>query len=100
MEAVQRKGAMLRNGLTDMGFDTGDSETPVVPVAIGDELATATFWKDLLECGVYTNPVIFPAVAMGKAILRTSCMATHTDENIEFVLEQFQTLGRKHGHLP
>jgi 8-amino-7-oxononanoate synthase len=100
VDEVQRKGAMLRNGLQEMGFDTGDSDTPIIPVTIGDELSTVTFWKELLERGVYTNPVIFPAVAMGKALLRTSCMATHTDEQIEFVLEQFQTLGRKHGHLP
>jgi 8-amino-7-oxononanoate synthase len=100
VETVHRHGETLRNGLQEMGFDTGESETPIIPVAIGDEVATVTFWRDLLECGVYTNPVIFPAVAIGKALLRTSCMATHTDENIEFVLEQFQTLGRKHGLLP
>ncbi|MDP2675894.1 MAG: pyridoxal phosphate-dependent aminotransferase family protein [Dehalococcoidia bacterium] len=97
---VQRKGDTLRNGLRDMGFDTGDSQTPIIPVTIGDEVATLTFWRDLLECGVYTNPVMFPAAAMGKALLRTSCMATHTDEQIEFALEQFQSLGRKHGLLP
>lgn len=100
VEEVQRKGRMLREGLSDMGFDTGDSGTPIIPVTIGDELATVTFWRDLLERGVYTNPVIFPAVNMGRALLRTSCMATHTDEQIEFALEQFQTLGRKHGLLP
>ncbi len=100
VETVQRKGAMLRDGLRDMGFDTGDSQTPIVPVTIGDERATVTFWRDLLERGVYTNPVIFPAVPMGKALLRTSCMATHKDEHIESALEQFQTLGREHGLLP
>lgn len=100
VQEVQRKGDMLRNGLSEMGFDTGESQTPVIPVTIGDEVATVTFWRDLLDCGVYTNPVIFPAVAMGKAILRTSCMATHTDEHIEFALEQLHTLGRKHGLLP
>jgi 7-keto-8-aminopelargonate synthetase-like enzyme len=100
VETVQRKGAMLRDGLRDMGFDTGDSQTPIVPVSIGDELATVTFWRDLLERGVYTNPIMFPAVGMGKALLRTSCMATHKDEHIESSLEKFQALGRKHGLLP
>jgi 8-amino-7-oxononanoate synthase len=100
VETVQRKGAMLRDGLRDMGFDTGDSQTPIVPVSIGDELATVTFWRDLLEQGVYTNPIMFPAVGMGKALLRTSCMATHKDEHIESALEKFQALGRKHGLLP
>ena len=100
VEAAHRHGETLRSGLNEMGFDTGESQTSIIPVTIGDELATVTFWRDLIECGVYTNPVIFPAVAIGKALLRTSCMATHKDEQIEFVLEQFQTLGRKHGLLP
>ncbi len=100
VEEVQRKGDMLRNGLRDMGFDTGESQTPIIPVTIGDEVATVAFWRDLLERGVYTNPIMFPAVGVGKALLRTSCMATHTDEQIEFALEQFQALGRKHGLLP
>jgi 8-amino-7-oxononanoate synthase len=86
-----------RDGLSSLGFDVGESQTPIVPVNVGDEYHTVMFWKLLLENGVYTNPVIYPAVPMGKAMLRTSCMATHTPEQIEQALEQFRTVGRKQG---
>jgi 8-amino-7-oxononanoate synthase len=86
-----------REGLSSMGIDTGTSQTPIVPVNVGDEYSTVMFWKSLLEEGVYTNPVIYPAVPMGKAMLRTSCMATHTPQQIEQALERFRTVGRKQG---
>lgn len=86
-----------REGLRSMGFDVGQSQTPIVPVNVGDEYATVTFWKSLLEEGVYTNPVIYPAVPMREAILRTSCMATHTPEHIAQALEKFHTVGRQQG---
>ncbi len=86
-----------REGLRQIGFDVGESSTPIVPVNVGDELTTVLFWRQLLDGGVYINPVIYPAVPMGKAMLRTSCMATHTSEHIERALEQFRTVGRKQG---
>lgn len=97
VERVQKLGAMWRDGLRSLGFDVGASQTPIVPVKVGDEYATVLFWKSLLEAGVYTNPVIYPAVNVKEAILRTSCMATHTPEQIERALEQFKTVGRKQG---
>ncbi len=102
-EMVERLAGLAtqwRDGLRQMGFDVGASQTPVVPVNVGDEYATVVFWKLLLEHGVYTNPVIFPAVPRGKAMLRTSCMATHTPEQIEQALEQFRTVGRQQGLIP
>lgn len=90
---------MWREGLTSLGFDTGNSETPIVPVYLGDEYNTVMFWKALLEEGVYTNPVIYPATPMREALLRTSCMATHSPEQIEEALEKFATVGRRQGHI-
>ena len=58
------------------------------------------FWKQLLAEGVYTNPAIYPAVNMKEAILRTSCMATHTEEQIEQALQKFQLVGRCLGVIP
>jgi 7-keto-8-aminopelargonate synthetase-like enzyme len=55
------------------------------------------FWKALLEDGVYTNPAIYPAVNMREAILRTSCMATHTEEMVDEALDKFETVGRRLG---
>ena len=100
VERLAQLGALFREGLRQMGFDIGDSQTPIVPINLGDEYATVVFWKLLLEQGVYTNPVIYPAVPQGKAMLRTSCMATHTQEQIEQALEQFRTVGRKQGLIP
>ena len=99
VERLHKLAAQWRQGLVDMGFDVGRSETPIVPVNVGDEYSTVMFWKSLIEDGVYTNPVIYPAVPMGKAMLRTSCMATHTPEQIEQALERFRTVGRRQGIL-
>jgi 8-amino-7-oxononanoate synthase len=97
VERLRKLAAQWRKGLSSIGIDTGKSETPIVPVNVGDEYSTVIFWKSLIDQGVYTNPVIYPAVPMGKAILRTSCMATHTPQQIEEALERFRTVGRKQG---
>jgi 8-amino-7-oxononanoate synthase len=94
---LKRNGDMWRNGLKSMGFDTGGTDTPIVPVNVGDEYRTVMFWKQLLAEGVYTNPAIYPAVNMKEAILRTSCMATHTEDHIVRALEKFQLVGKQLG---
>jgi 8-amino-7-oxononanoate synthase len=86
-----------REGLTERGFDVGQASTPIVPVNVGDEYLTIMFGKALLEAGVYTNTAVYPAVNMGEAILRTSCMATHTEAMVDEALEKFETVGRRLG---
>lgn len=95
--ALGRNGDIWRDGLRSMGFDTGGSGTPIVPVNVGDEYRTVMFWKELLAEGIYTNPCIYPAVNMREAMLRTSCMATHTEDHIGRALEKFQLVGRRLG---
>lgn len=85
----------MLDGLRRMGYDTGLSETPVIPVIIGDDMKTFMFWRALLDNGVYVNPVISPAVPPGRQLLRISMMATHTDEQIDRALEVFEKLGKK-----
>ena len=97
VDRLRELATLWREGLRSMGFDVGDSQTPIVPINVGDEYHTVTFWRSLLEEGVYTNPVIYPAVPLREAILRTSCMATHTPQHIEQALETFQSVGRKQG---
>jgi 8-amino-7-oxononanoate synthase len=94
---LQVIGRRWREGLRERGFDVGKSDTPIVPVNVGDEYRTVVFWKALLEEGVYTNPAIYPAVNMREAILRTSCMATHTEEMVDEALGKFETVGRRLG---
>ena len=90
-------GDYMRKEFKRMGFDTGASETPVVPVVIGDNMKTFLFWKTLFEEGVYTNAVIYPAVPSKSARLRTSYIATHTQEQLDFVLDKFHTIGKNLG---
>src|SRR5436309_1777646 len=79
----------LQEGLRSLGYDIGPSETPIVPVVIGPLEKTFLFWRKLFEAGVFTNPVVPPAVPPAHCRLRTSLMATHTTQPIEHALEVF-----------
>jgi 7-keto-8-aminopelargonate synthetase-like enzyme len=94
---VNQIGARMRAEFRQLGFDVGASETPVVPVIIGDDMRTFLAWKMLYEAGLYTNPVISPAVPPDSALLRTSYMATHTDGQLDRVLAAFAELGQAMG---
>jgi 8-amino-7-oxononanoate synthase len=83
----------LRDGLRRLGFDIGPTETPIIPVLIGPLEKTFLFWRKLFDGGVFTNPVVPPAVPASQCRLRTSLMATHTDDQIDRALEIFATLG-------
>ena len=96
VDVVNANARLLRDGLRDAGFDIGNTETPIVPIVIGDEVKMVSFWKELLAQGVYTNAVIFPAVPRGAGILRTSCMATHSREQLTHAIELMAELGRHH----
>ncbi|MFA6617592.1 MAG: aminotransferase class I/II-fold pyridoxal phosphate-dependent enzyme [Candidatus Neomarinimicrobiota bacterium] len=85
----------MRKGFKDMGYDTGESTTPIIPVLIGKDKKTFQIWKELMELGVYTNPVVSPATPPGRGLLRTSYMATHTREQLEFCLDKFEKVGKK-----
>jgi 8-amino-7-oxononanoate synthase len=87
----------LRGGLAALGFDTGVSETPIIPVTTGDIEHTFVFWKELYDGGVFTNPVLPPAVPESACRLRTSVMATHTTDQLDRVLDAFARVGRKLG---
>ena len=86
-----------RQGLASLGFNVGNSEAPIIPIIVGDEVQTLLFWKQLFQEGVFTNPVISPAVAHGGEMLRTSYMATHTDDMIDRALDIFEKCGRELG---
>ncbi|MBU3950525.1 MAG: aminotransferase class I/II-fold pyridoxal phosphate-dependent enzyme [Proteobacteria bacterium] len=94
-ERVMENAQFMRNGLKSLGFDIGESTTPIIPIVIGKDLKTFQVWKDLMDAGVYTNPIISPAVPQGRALLRTSYMATHTRKQLEFCLDMFEKVGRK-----
>lgn len=95
VDRVNVIGETIRKELSRMGFNIGTSVTPIVPVIIGDDELTFRTWKALFDNGVFVNPVISPAVAPGQQLLRTSYMATHTDEQIEKVLHIFEQVGKE-----
>lgn len=93
-------GHRMRGGLRSLGFNVGESETPIVPVIVGEDTNCFRMWKTLFELGVYTNPVISPATPPGWALLRVSCMATHTPEILDRALEVFREAGKRNGLIP
>lgn len=90
-----RNARRMQKELSGLGFDTFGSESPIVPVIVGGTLRTFEFWKRLLDAGVFTNPVIAPAVPATSGRIRTSYMATHTDAQLDQVLDAFQRVGRE-----
>jgi 8-amino-7-oxononanoate synthase len=89
----------LRNGLKSLGFDTVSSETPIIPIVSGNMEETFIFWKMLFDAGVFTNPVLPPAVPEHSCRLRTSVMATHTTDQLDQVLDAFTRVSRQLGEL-
>ncbi len=87
----------MRNGLKSVGFDVGSSNTPIIPVYIRDRQKTVLMWKELFDNGVYCNPVLPPAVPPTESLLRTSYIATHTEEQIDRAIEIFEKSGKKLG---
>jgi len=92
---VLENSVYMRNNLKDMGYNVGETVTPIIPIIIGKDVKTFYMWKDLLAAGVYTNPIVSPATPPGRALLRTSYMATHTREQLDFCLEMFDKIGHQ-----
>lgn len=98
---VHENAAFMREGLRELGFNIGNSQTPIIPVIIGDdEVRTAFTWRSLIDNGVYTNPVIPPAVLPKGSMLRTSYMATHTREHLTRALKAFEIVGENLDLIP
>jgi 8-amino-7-oxononanoate synthase len=102
-EHVQRlwdNAEYMRAGFHKLGYDTGVSNTPVIPIYIREDYRTVLAWHALIEEGVYTNPVVSPGVPPNSALLRTSYMATHTKEHLDHALKAFETVGHNLDLIP
>ena len=84
----------MKSGFQAMGYNTGETETPIIPVIIGDDDVTFMMWKFLREEEIFTNPIIYPAVPKGQALIRTSYSATHKEEELDAVLRGFEKCGK------
>jgi 8-amino-7-oxononanoate synthase len=90
----------VRTGLAEMGYQTaGTLASPIVPVIVGDQDRMLRLWRTLFDCGLFTNAVTQPAVPPGQDLIRTSYIASHTDAQIEQVLDRFAEAGRRTGAL-
>ncbi len=94
---VNEIGNRMRKGFREMGFNAGESVSPIIPIILGDDDLTFLFWKRLFDSGVFVNPIISPAVPPGGQLLRTSYMATHSDAQLDRVLEIFHDVGTEVG---
>jgi 8-amino-7-oxononanoate synthase len=92
-----RNAEFMKNGIQALGFNTGPCESPVIPVIVGPVERTFIFWRELLDGGVFTNPVIPPAVPENSCLIRTSVMASHTEDLLTRALETFKRAGKKVG---
>lgn len=95
VQQVWDNSEYMKKGLTELGFDIGNSETPIIPIFVRDDMRTILFWKALFEEGLFTNPVIPPAVPPNQALLRTSYMATHTIEQLDRALDILDIVGHR-----
>lgn len=96
-DRLWENAARLRDGFRSIGFDVGETQTPIIPVLIGPLDKTFLFWRKLYDEGVFTNPVVPPAVPAAQCRLRTSVMATHSNEQIDFALSAFSRIGKELG---
>jgi 8-amino-7-oxononanoate synthase len=87
-------------GLKSLGFEVGNGQTPIIPVYVGDNTLAFMLWRKLFDNGVFATPVVSPAVPQGRALIRVSCMATHTDEHVDTVVNAFADAAAEVGLIP
>lgn len=92
---LRANAAFLRDGLQSLGYDTGLSQTAVIPLMLYDDAKTALFARRLRDYGVLVSPVLFPAVAQGAARLRLCVTAAHTTEHLQFALDVFDKMRKE-----
>ncbi len=96
-EKLWENSNYLKDGLRKLGFDIGDSETPITPCIIGDENATQQFSKRLNEEGVYAKSIVFPTVPRGTGRVRNMPTAAHTKEMLDEALAVYEKIGKELG---
>ncbi len=96
-EQLWKNTEFLKEGIRSLGYNTGSCESPVIPIIVGEPIQTFMFWKELLKQGVFTNPVVAPAVPENSSLIRTSVMATHTEELLSQALDIFKDAGKRVG---
>ncbi len=97
LENLWRNAARMKSTFEDLGYNTLNSHTPIIPLLIGEDRMAFSFSQKLYEYGIFATPVVRPAVPDGCALIRTSCMASHTASDMDYVAEVFEKLGKSFG---
>jgi 8-amino-7-oxononanoate synthase len=97
LENLWKNASHMSRELMGLGYNTLNSRTPIIPLLIGDDLRAFTFTQKLYERGVFATPVVSPAVPEGCALIRTSYMASHSMDDLNYVLDVLDKLGREFG---
>jgi glycine C-acetyltransferase len=94
VERLWRNAATMRKGLVALGFDTGHSETPIIPLMLGEASLAQEFSRRLFAAGIFVTATVYPTVPLGKARLRVMNSAAHSDEDLARALQIFAEVGR------
>lgn len=99
IEQLWANTALWKAGLEKAGFDMGATQSPIVPIVVGEDLRVGTFWREVFDAGLFVNAAVSPAVLPGKGLLRTSCIASHEEQHLYRGLEILEKAGRHLGVL-
>jgi 8-amino-7-oxononanoate synthase len=97
LENLWKNARKMKVALEGLGFNTLNSQTPIIPLLIGDDYTAFAFTQKLYERGIFATPVVKPAVPEGCALIRTSYMASHKDSDLDYVISVLADLGREFG---
>jgi glycine C-acetyltransferase len=97
VERLWSNASILRDGLRSLGFNTGRSETPIIPLMLGEASLAQAFSRRLFEEGLFAMAIGYPTVPMGKARIRIMTSAAHSSDDLEQALVLFDKVGRELG---
>ena len=100
IQRLWKNADYMRQGFQKLGYNIGKSNTPIIPVIIGEKYRTGITWAALIEEGVYTNPVVPPAAPPNQSLLRTSYTATQEQHHLDRALKAFQIVGERLDLIP
>ena len=96
-ERLWKNTNFFKEGIQSLGYNIGPCESPIIPIIIGKMESTFILWRELLDAGIFSNPVVAPAVPENSTLIRTSVMASHTEELLSEALDIFKVTGKKLG---
>jgi 8-amino-7-oxononanoate synthase len=94
---LMQTASKMKEEFKAMGYNVNNSQSPIIPLTVGNDLVAFKMWRMLFDEGIFASPVVTPAVPEGQSIIRTSYMSTHTDNHLNFILDKFKKVGKHLG---